>query len=70
VLCELYKNSLVKRRKDINVKGDLQHIQSKHLKTAPALTGNLPGLKNVSGSKNIQNGKKCKLTLDERKQKI
>jgi hypothetical protein len=69
VLCELYKNSLVERRKHNNVKGDLQHENSKHLKTAPSLTGNLPGLKNVSGSKNTK-WKKCKHILDERKQKI
>jgi hypothetical protein len=29
VLCELYKNSLDKRRKHINVKGNLQHEHSK-----------------------------------------
>ena len=40
---------------------------AKHLKTAPALTGNLPGLKNVSGSKSTKWGGKGKLILDERK---
>jgi len=55
VLCELYQNSLVKSRKHINVKGNLQHEQNKiSQKKAPALAGNLPGLKNVSGSKNTK----------------
>jgi hypothetical protein len=30
--------------------------KAKHRKTAPALIGNLPGLKNVSGSKNTKWG--------------
>jgi len=35
VLCELYKNSLVKRRKHINVKGNLQHEHCKTPQNSP-----------------------------------
>lgn len=38
---------------------------AKHLKTAPALTGNLDW--KMSLVPKVQNGNKCKLTLNERK---